>query len=117
MRAQLRRAYGSLASADADVLRIGDLVVDRIRGPVSRSGREIILTPTEFRLLLYFAQHPGQVFGRAQLLEAAHSQSSDLSDEKTVNVHIRRLREKIAPDPASPELILTVRGLGYKLSV
>ncbi|MBN2405671.1 MAG: response regulator transcription factor [Coriobacteriia bacterium] len=116
VRAQLRRAYGSLAATGGDVLYAGDLVIDRGRGTVSRGGEDIVLTPTEFRLLVHFAQHPGQVFGRDQLLEAVWGYSADLSDEKTVNVHIRRLREKIEHDPAEPELIATVRGLGYKLN-
>ncbi|MDY0339942.1 MAG: response regulator transcription factor [Coriobacteriia bacterium] len=116
VRAQLRRAYGSLAATGADVLYAGDLVIDRSRGTVTRRDEDIVLTPTEFRLLVHFAQHPGQVFGRDQLLEAVWGYSADVSDEKTVNVHIRRLREKIERDPAEPELIATVRGLGYKLN-
>ena len=116
VRAQLRRAYGSLAATGADILYAGDLVIDRGRGTVSRKGENIVLTPTEFRLLVHFAQHPGQVFGRDQLLESVWGYSADLSDEKTVNVHIRRLREKIERDPAEPTLVVTVRGLGYKLN-
>lgn len=116
VRAQLRRAYGSLAATGADILYAGNLVIDRGRGMVLRNGDDVVLTPTEFRLLVHFAQHPGQVFGRDQLLEAVWGYSADLSDEKTVNVHIRRLREKIECDPAEPELIVTVRGLGYKLN-
>lgn len=115
VRAQLRRAYGSLASAGADILYVGELVVDRSRGTVSRKGQDIVLTPTEFRLLVYLAQHPGQVFSRGQLLEAVWGYSPEHSDENTVKVHIRRLREKIEPDPANPEVITTVRGFGYKM--
>ena len=115
VRAQLRRAYGSFATTGADILYVADLVVDRNRGTVTRKGQDIVLTPTEFRLLVYLAQRPGQVFSRAQLLEGVWGYSADLSDEQTVKVHIRRLREKIEPDPASPEIIITVRGLGYKL--
>jgi DNA-binding response OmpR family regulator len=117
VRAQLRRAYGSLASVGADILYVGDLVVDRSRASVTRKGEEIVLTPTEFRLLVHLGQHPGQVFSRAQLLEAVWGYSADLSDENTVKVHVRRLREKVELDPASPELVVTVRGLGYKLCV
>jgi len=83
---------------------------------VTRDGKEIMLTPTEFRLLVHFARHPGRVFDRAQLLEAVWGYPADLCEENTVKVHVRRLREKIERDPASPELIVTVRGLGYKLS-
>jgi DNA-binding response OmpR family regulator len=115
VRAQLRRAYGSLASSGSDILYVGDLVVDRSRGTVTRKGHEIVLTPTEFRLLVHLAQHPGQVFSRAQLLDAVWGYSAELSDENTVKVHVRRLREKIEPDPSTPEIVVTVRGLGYKL--
>ncbi len=116
VRAQLRRAYGSLATIDGDILYVSDLVVDRGRAAVTRDGKEIMLTPTEFRLLVHFARHPGRVFDRAQLLEAVWGYPADLCEENTVKVHVRRLREKIERDPASPELIVTVRGLGYKLS-
>lgn len=117
VRAQLRRAYGTLASAGSDILYVGDLVVDRGRATVTRAGREIVLTPTEFRLLVFLAQRPGQVFSRAQLIEGVWGYPSDCSDEQTVKVHVRRLREKVELDPAAPQLILTVRGIGYKLGV
>ena len=97
------------------MLYVGDLVVDRSRATVSRHGDEIVLTPIEFRLLVHLAQHPGQVFSRAQLLEAVWGYSADLSDENTVKVHVRRLREKIEPDPKNPPYLLTVRGFGYRL--
>jgi DNA-binding response OmpR family regulator len=115
VRAQLRRAYGSLASGSADILYVGDLVIDRGRASVARRGHEIVLTPTEFRLLVHLAQHPGQVFSPAQLLEGVWGYSAELSGENTVKVHVRRLREKIEQDPANPQIVLTVRGLGYKL--
>jgi len=108
VRAQLPRAYGSLAATAADILYAGDLVIDRGRGSISRAGEDIVLTPTEFRLIVHFAQHPGQVFSRDQLLEAVWGYSAGLSDEKTVNVHVRRLREKIEHDPAEATLIVTV---------
>jgi DNA-binding response OmpR family regulator len=117
IRALLRRAYGELSSADADVLYAGDLVVDRTSAQVTRAGRRIDLTPTEFRLLAFLAQHPGQVFSRGQLLQNVWGYSADLFDEKTVNVHVRRLRAKIEPDPAEPTIVLTVPGLGYRLAV
>ena len=117
VQAQVRRAYGPLASLGADVLYVADLVIDRSRGAVTRGSRKLVLTPTELRLLVHFAQHPRQVFSRAQLLDALWDYGSDPADEKTVNVHVRRLREKVEADPASPRLIVTVRGLGYRLSV
>ena len=117
VQAQVRRAYGPLASLGADVLYVADLVIDRSRGTVTRGSQKLVLTPTELRLLVHFAQHPRQVFSRAQLLDALWDYGSDPADEKTVNVHVRRLREKVETDPASPRLIVTVRGLGYRLSV
>ena len=117
VQAQMRRAYGPLASLGADVLYVADLVIDRSRGAVTRGSRKLVLTPTELRLLVHFAQHPRQVFSRAQLLDALWDYGSDLAEENTVNVHVRRLREKIEADPASPKLIVTARGLGYRLSV
>ncbi len=117
IRALLRRAYGSLSSTDADVLYAGDLVINRTSAQVTRAGQRLNLTPTEFKLLAYMAAHPGQVFSRDQLLEAVWDYPSDLADEKTVNVHVRRLRAKIEPDPDEPTILLTVPGLGYRLAV
>ena len=116
IRALLRRAYGELSSAEADVLYAGDLVIERTRAQVTRGDRHLNLTPTEFRLLVFLAQHPGQVFSRGQLMEQVWGHSADYYDEKTVNVHIRRLREKIEIDPSNPRLVLTVAGLGYRLA-
>jgi two-component system response regulator MtrA len=116
VRALLRRAYGELSAAEADLLYVADLVVDRTLARVTRGDRQINLTPTEFRLLVFMAQHPGQVFSRTQLMEQVWGYSADCYDEKTVSVHIRRLREKIELEPSDPKLILTVTGLGYRLA-
>jgi len=116
IRALLRRSYGELASAEADVLYAGDLVIDRTSGRVTRGGRDVNLTPTEFRLLVFLAQHPGQAFSRGQLIENVWGSDGDLYDDKTVSVHVRRLREKIEPDPSDPVIILTVPGIGYRLA-
>jgi DNA-binding response OmpR family regulator len=115
IRAHLRRAYGELASADADLLYAGDLVIDRTRGQVRRGEQVIFLTPTEFRLLVFLAQHPRQALSRVQILDAVWGQTLDVDNERTVNVHIRRLREKIELDSSRPSLILTVPGIGYRL--
>jgi DNA-binding response OmpR family regulator len=117
VRALMRRAYGELSSSEADRLYAGDLVIDRGRAQVSRGGTLINLTPLEFRLLVFLAQHPGQAFSRTQLMDCVWGYSSDYYDEKTVNVHIRRLREKIEMEPSSPELLLTVPGVGYRIAV
>jgi DNA-binding response OmpR family regulator len=116
IRALLRRAYGALSTAEADLLYAADLVIDRTCAQVTRGEKAINLTPTEFRLVVFLAQHPGQVFSRAQLMEQVWGYSADFYDDKTVNVHIRRLREKIELDPSNPQLVLTVPGLGYRLA-
>lgn len=117
IRAQLRRAYGDLAHAGSELLYAGELVIDRGSAQVWR-GRELLnLTPTEFRLLVYLAQHPRHALSRAQILNAVWGYDAAVESERTVNVHIRRLREKIEPDPSQPEVILTVPGIGYRLVV
>ena len=115
IRAQLRRAYGELSSMDADLLYVGDLVIDQTRAQVRQGDQVINLTPTEFRLLVYLARHPGMVLTRTQIVEEVWGFSADIDSERTINVHIRRLREKVEADPSRPSLILTVPGIGYRL--
>jgi DNA-binding response OmpR family regulator len=116
LRAQLRRAYGELSNAEADLLYTADLTVDLTRGQVRRARHEIILTPIEFRLLVHLIRHRGQALSRPQIVEAVWGYSPDLDSERTVNVHIRHLREKVEADPSRPTLILTVPGIGYRLA-
>ena len=71
--------------------------------------------PTEFRLLAYLSQHPGQAFSRTQILDNVWDVDAGLMDERVVNVHIRRLCEKIELDSSRPEILLTVPGIGYRL--
>ncbi len=115
IRAQLRRAYGELSEIHADMLLIGDLVIDQVSGKVQRGDQEILLTPTEYRLLVYLARHPGQALTREQIFEDVWGASADLDSERTINVHVRRLREKIELDPSRPTCILTVPGVGYRM--
>ncbi len=115
VRALLRRAYGEFAATDGDRLYAGDLVIDRSRTQVWRGSELINLTPTEFKLLVFLARHPGQALGRSQIVETVWGYDADVESERTVNVHIRRLREKIELDPSRPALILTVPGVGYRL--
>ena len=116
IRAQLRRAYGDYSSAESAVVVINDLVLEQATGQVRRGDESINLTPTEFRLLNYLARHRGQALSRAQIVEAVWGFAPDIESEKTVNVHIRRLREKIELKPDQPSLILTVPGIGYRLA-
>lgn len=115
VRAQLRRAYGELATtAGQTVHTFGDLVVDPARFQVWRRGELIELTPTEFRLLHYLVSHPDQPITRDQLIQAVWGYESDLDYDRTVDVHMRRLRQKLEDDPANPRWLVTVRGVGYK---
>ena len=116
VRAQLRRAYGDYSSTEAAVLVINDLVLELATGQVRRGDEAINLTPTEFRLLSYLARHRGQALTRSQIVEAVWGFAPDVESEKTVNVHIRRLREKIELKPDQPTLILTVPGIGYRMA-
>jgi DNA-binding response OmpR family regulator len=90
----------------------GDLVVDRQRRLARRGGEQLALTVREFDLLVFFLRHPGRAFGRAELL--AQVWGWTFGDQATVTVHVRRLREKIEPDPAGPRRIVTVWGVGYR---
>jgi DNA-binding response OmpR family regulator len=115
VRALLRRAYGELAAPPGgDRLAFGDVVVDVERMHVSRGGELVYLTPTEFRLLRYLAGHPGRPCSRTELVEAVWGYDSEVNQDRTVDVHIRHLREKLEDDPADPRWFVTVRGMGYK---
>jgi len=116
IKAQLRRSYGEFAGADSNLLYVGDLIVDRTRGEVRRGERVLNLTPVEFRLLVYLAQNRNQALSRSQILEAVWGYDDTPGNERTVNSHIRRLREKIEYDPGDPRLIETVMGIGYRLN-
>jgi len=116
IRAQLRRAYGEYSVAESTAIVINDLLFDQATGQVRRGDEDINLTPTEFRLLIYLARHRGQALTRGQIVEAVWGYAPDVESEKTVNVHIRRLREKIELKPDQPALILTVPGIGYRLA-
>jgi two-component system response regulator MtrA len=115
IRAQLRRAYGDYAPAGSEMVFVSDLTLDQATGQVRRGEDLINLTPIEFRLLSYLARHRGQALTRAQIVEAVWGFAPDLESEKTVNVHIRRLREKIELKPEQPSILLTVPGIGYRL--
>jgi DNA-binding response OmpR family regulator len=94
---------------------VHDLVIDLGRGQVERGQQNLNLTPTEYRLLVYLARHPGQALSRGQILQAVWQDEMGVENERTVNVHSRRLREKIELDPSRPTLLLTVPGIGYRL--
>ncbi len=111
-RADLLRAAPHASAAQ--VLRNGDLEILPAKRQARLRGQGLEFTALEFDLLLHFAQHPGHVFSRAQLLDAVWGYSHE-GYEHTVTTHINRLRAKLEPDPMAPVLILTVRGAGYKM--
>ncbi len=114
IKALLRRAYGDLADAvGGRVIRHRDLVVDLERRRVQRGRRRVSLTATEFEILRHLASRPGRVYSRRELLELIRDYEALDQDEKTINVHVSHLREKLEDDPSDPAFILTVRGAGY----
>jgi DNA-binding response OmpR family regulator len=118
VRALLRRAYGALANTGGGQTQIhaGSLRIDLERRRVYKGERRIDLTATEFELLAFLARHPGIVFTRDALLRQVWDYDNFVGDEKTVNVHIRHLREKIEERPDDPSHLITVRGVGYKFA-
>jgi DNA-binding response OmpR family regulator len=115
LRALLRRAYGEL-SLPGRTRRVlyGDLEIDLEQLQVTLRGQVVNLTSTEFRLLVHLSSYPNRPFTRADLLEAVWGYDSSLGSERSVDVHIRHLREKLEDDPSEPRWIVTVRSIGYK---
>jgi two-component system, OmpR family, response regulator MtrA len=115
VRAAVRRRSGEAEPGEGPgaAVVLGPLRIDIAGRTVSRDGREIPLTRTEFDLLVELARHPGRVFGRDALLDRVWGYDY-LGDSRLVDVAVGRLRAKVEADPASPELIVTVRGAGYK---
>ncbi len=111
--ARIRARLRQRAEPDGESLTIGDLAIDVAGHTVSRNGTEIALTPLEFDLLAALARKPRQVFTREQLLEQVWGYRH-AADTRLVNVHVQRLRAKVERDPEKPEVVLTVRGVGYK---
>jgi two-component system, OmpR family, response regulator len=115
VRALLRRAkLPAYEGEDGDeVITAGPLSIDQSRRTVDLDGRSVQLTYVEFELLRTMASNPGRVFSRKMLLEALWG-GSDYREPRTIDVHVRHLREKLERDPREPEFIHTVRGVGYR---
>ncbi len=109
LKVRLRRTVSQPTTS----LRIGDLAIDQVAHTIARDGKSIPLTRLEFDLLVALAKEPGRVFTREALLSEVWGYQH-ATDTRLVNVHIQRLRSKIERDPDNPELILTLRGVGYK---
>ena len=113
VRAVLRRASGT--ESTPAVLHAGELSIDPEMRLVTRGGKAIDLTTTEFDLLFVLAHTPGRVFSRMELLDRVQGQAFE-GYERTIDVHIKNLRKKIEPDPRTPRYILTVYGAGYRFA-
>jgi DNA-binding response OmpR family regulator len=114
VRALLRRARAPrLDDAAEQPIAAGELVIDVPRHTVEMRGVPVQLTYVEFELLRTLAAHPGRVYSRRMLLEALWG-SADFRDPRTIDVHVRHLREKLELDSRNPEYILTVRSVGYR---
>jgi DNA-binding response OmpR family regulator len=113
VRALLRRARLSPAEEEAEAIEVDDVRIDLARRTVEIDGRPAELTYLEFELLRTLATHPGRVYSRQTLLEQLWG-GADYRDPRTIDVHVRHLREKLEPDPSEPRYILTVRGVGYR---
>jgi DNA-binding response OmpR family regulator len=112
VRAVLRR---HAADASGDVIRAGDVVLDVPRLRIEVAGRAVSLTATEFQLLTALARQPGRVFTRSQLLDAIHGVAFE-SYERAIDAHVKNIRRKLEPDPRTPRYLLTVYGVGYRLT-
>ena len=113
VRAVLRRAQA--VAAPAETVVVGEMTVDIPRMAVSVGGRAVELTATEFQILLVMARQPGRVFTRAQLLDAVRGDAFD-AYERAIDAHIKNIRRKVEPDPATPRYVLTVFGVGYRVA-
>ena len=109
VRAQMRRATGG----SPEMLQVADLKIDYSGHRVTRGDEQIALTPLEFELLVCLARKPWQVFTREMLLRDVWGYQQ-VADTRLVNVHVQRLRGKIEKDPDDPQIVLTVRGVGYR---
>jgi len=101
--------------AQTNIIEIDQIRINVLEGKVYKQGNEITLTALEYRLLLIFANHVGQVLSRNQLLEQIWDVAGDFVNDNTLTVYIKRLREKLEDHPQNPTLIKTVRGLGYRI--
>ena len=118
IKVQFRRAEKSASNTEetaVKTLQRGELTIDLERHRVTIAGRDVTLTAKEFDLLAHFARHPGRVYSRMELLDQVWGYSHE-GYEHTVNSHINRLRAKIETDPANPQYIVTVWGVGYKFA-
>ena len=113
VRAVLRRT--ERPRLDSEILRVGEVTLDIPRMRTTVADRAVDLTPTEFQLVATMAREPGRVFTRAQLLDAVHGVAFE-SYERAIDAHVKNIRRKLEPDPAQPQFLLTVYGVGYRFA-
>ncbi len=106
-----------LTGGAGSVINLGNVTVDTVRGIATKGGRDLCLSALEYRLLLVFLNNRGAILSRSKLLEAIWDIAGEFVNDNTLTVYIKRLREKIEEDPQNPQLIKTVRGLGYKVDI
>lgn len=104
-----------LTGSTGKTVKLGDVTVDTEKGTAQKNGRDIFLSALEYRLLLVFINNRGAVLSRSQLIDSIWDIAGEFVNDNTLTVYIKRLREKIEDDPADPQIIKTVRGLGYKV--
>jgi len=104
-----------LAVAAPETVTAADVELDLVRHAATVAGEAVELTPTEFELLRAMAAEPGRAFSRMELLDAAQGEAYE-GYERTIDTHVKNLRNKIEPDPKSPRYIITVYGVGYKFA-
>ncbi len=114
VKAILRRSTPDAAPPSSDVISFGETTIDRLAHRVTHKDQEITLTPLEFEMLSFLAENRGIVFSRETLLDRVWKYSYP-EGSRTVDVHMRWLRQKLEDDPANPRMLVTVRGVGYKL--
>lgn len=106
-----------LTGSTGKIVQLGNVCVDTEKGVAVRNGKDLFLSALEYRLLLVFINNRGVVLTRNQLLDAIWDVAGEYVSDNTLTVYIKRLREKIEEDPSQPQIILTVRGIGYKVEV
>jgi DNA-binding response OmpR family regulator len=115
--ARVRAVFRRIDAAPerGDIIRAGDVTIDKRRMQATVADRAIDLTPTEFELLATLARQPGRVFTRAQLLDAIRGVEVE-SFDRAIDAHVKNVRRKLEPDPRNPRYVLTVHGVGYKFT-
>ena len=113
VRAVLRRTERPRSATE--IVRVGDVTLDIPRMRATVADRTVTLTPTEFQLVATMAREPGRVFTRSQLLDAVHGVAFE-SYERAIDAHVKNIRQKLEPDPATPRYVVTVYGVGYRFA-